>query len=57
MQAFRRPQERAVVGDRVGLCLTQLDAALMERGLASTPGVVPTFDVSGRRTMIQGDVE
>ena len=30
-------------GDRVGICLTQLDAALVERGVACTPGALPTF--------------
>ena len=30
-------------GDRVGICVTQLDATLVERGIACTPGSVPTF--------------
>lgn len=30
-------------GDRVGICMTQLDASLVERGIACTPGTVPTF--------------
>ena len=30
-------------GDRVGICVTQLDAALVERGVACTPGALPTF--------------
>jgi selenocysteine-specific elongation factor len=30
-------------GDRVGICVTQFDAKLMERGLAATPGSVPTI--------------
>ena len=30
-------------GDRVGICMTQLDASLVERGIACTPGAVPTF--------------
>ena len=33
-------------GDRVGLCVTQLDPALMERGLAAAPGTVPTFNAA-----------
>ena len=32
-----------IQGDRVGICVTQLDAALVERGTACTPGAVPTF--------------
>ncbi|GAX74045.1 hypothetical protein CEUSTIGMA_g1495.t1 [Chlamydomonas eustigma] len=43
MQAFKRPVTKAVQGDRVGVCVTQLDPGLMERGLAATPGSVPTF--------------
>ena len=30
-------------GDRAGLCVTKLDAAVLERGLACSPGSVPTF--------------
>lgn len=30
-------------GDRVGICVTQLDATLVERGIACTPGSIPTF--------------
>ncbi len=30
-------------GDRVGVCVTQLDPKLVERGLACAPGSVPTF--------------
>lgn len=30
-------------GDRVGICVTQLDATWVERGIACTPGSVPTF--------------
>jgi hypothetical protein len=30
-------------GDRVGICVTQLDPKMVERGLACTPGSVPTF--------------
>ena len=35
--------QRANAGDRVGVCVTQLDAGLIERGLACSPGTVPTF--------------
>lgn len=27
----------------MGICVTQLDATLVERGIACTPGAVPTF--------------
>ncbi|GIL85135.1 hypothetical protein Vretifemale_13547, partial [Volvox reticuliferus] len=43
IQMFKAPVQRAVQGDRVGICVTQLDAGLLERGLACTPGTVPTF--------------
>lgn len=43
IQMFRQPVPRAVRGDRAGVCVTQLDAGLMERGLAAAPGTVPTF--------------
>eukprot|EP00197_Chlamydomonas_leiostraca_P012833 CAMPEP_0202860212 /NCGR_PEP_ID=MMETSP1391-20130828/2014_1 /ASSEMBLY_ACC=CAM_ASM_000867 /TAXON_ID=1034604 /ORGANISM="Chlamydomonas leiostraca, Strain SAG 11-49" /LENGTH=406 /DNA_ID=CAMNT_0049539353 /DNA_START=60 /DNA_END=1277 /DNA_ORIENTATION=+ len=43
MQMFKRPVNKAVQGDRVGVCVTQLDAALVERGLVCKPGSVPTF--------------
>ncbi|GLC39063.1 hypothetical protein PLESTB_001289600 [Pleodorina starrii] len=43
MQMFRAPVQRVVQGDRVGICVTQLDPGLIERGLACSPGTVPTF--------------
>nr|BCL66109.1 eukaryotic elongation factor [Volvox africanus] len=43
IQMFKAPVQRAVQGDRVGICVTQLDAGLLERGLACAPGSVPTF--------------
>ena len=42
MQMFRKPVERAMQGDRVGICVTQLDSNLLERGIASAPNYVPT---------------
>lgn len=30
-------------GDRVGICVTQMDPKSIERGLACTPGSIPTF--------------
>eukprot|EP00698_Gefionella_okellyi_P019832 TRINITY_DN6144_c0_g1_i2.p1 TRINITY_DN6144_c0_g1~~TRINITY_DN6144_c0_g1_i2.p1 ORF type:complete len:333 (-),score=78.06 TRINITY_DN6144_c0_g1_i2:726-1724(-) len=43
MQMFRTPVSTAVQGDRVGICVTHLEAAALERGLAATPGTIPTF--------------
>ena len=33
-------------GDRVGMCVTQLDPNLLERGLACAPGTVPAFSAA-----------
>ena len=33
MQMFRKPVERAMQGDRIGLCVTQFDPDKLERGL------------------------
>lgn len=41
MQIYRQNVERAIQGDRVGVCITQLDAKLLERGIVCTPGYVP----------------
>ena len=38
MQMFKQPVKLAVQGDRVGVCVTQLDAKALERGIACTPG-------------------
>jgi selenocysteine-specific elongation factor len=43
MQAFRRPVTSCSRGDRVGVCIPQLDASLVERGIACAPGTVPTY--------------
>lgn len=43
---FRRPVQRCTVGDRVGICVSQLDPKTIERGLACTPGSVPTFSAA-----------
>jgi len=37
MQMFRKPVQVARQGDRVGMCVTQLDANQIERGIACTP--------------------
>lgn len=39
--ALRAPQ--IVQGDRAGICVTQLDPQLVERGVVCAPGSVPTF--------------
>ncbi|XP_014669065.1 PREDICTED: selenocysteine-specific elongation factor-like [Priapulus caudatus] len=46
MQMFRRPVDRAAQGDRVGVCVTQFDPRLLERGLAATPGSLPTLSAA-----------
>ncbi|XP_061407807.1 selenocysteine-specific elongation factor [Lethenteron reissneri] len=38
MQMFRKPVTSAAQGDRVGLCVTQFDPKLLERGLVCSPG-------------------
>lgn len=41
IQIFRKAANHALQGDRAGLCVTQFDASLLERGLISTPGILP----------------
>ncbi len=43
MQIFRRSVNSCQQGDRVGICVTQLDPGVVERGLAASPGSIPTF--------------
>ena len=38
---FRKPVEEAVQGDRAALCVTNLNAKLVERGIVASPGSVP----------------
>ncbi|KAH8254221.1 hypothetical protein KR032_008991 [Drosophila birchii] len=38
MQMFRQNVTRASMGDRIGLCVTQFNAKLLERGVISQPG-------------------
>uniref|UniRef100_A0A224YYR3 Selenocysteine-specific elongation factor n=1 Tax=Rhipicephalus zambeziensis TaxID=60191 RepID=A0A224YYR3_9ACAR len=38
IQMFRKPVNRAIQGDRVGVCVGQLEASLLERGLVCSPG-------------------
>lgn len=44
MQMFHRPVQSASQGDRVGICVTQLDSKSMERGLVCDVGTVPTIE-------------
>ncbi len=43
VKVFHKPVPSAKQGDRVGMCVTQLDSKLLERGLAATPGSVATM--------------
>ena len=38
MQMFKQPVKAIAQGDRAGVCVTQLDAKALERGIACTPG-------------------
>uniref|UniRef100_A0A0P4WG20 Selenocysteine-specific elongation factor n=1 Tax=Scylla olivacea TaxID=85551 RepID=A0A0P4WG20_SCYOL len=53
MQMFRQPVEKVSQGDRVGICVTQFDPKLLERGLVGSPGVIKTaFGVLARVSKI-----
>jgi selenocysteine-specific elongation factor len=41
-----RPVQSIQRGDRAGICVTQLNPKLVERGLAAAPGSVPTFSAA-----------
>ena len=43
VQMFKRPVQRASQGDRIGMCVTQFDAKLLERGISCAPGYVTTI--------------
>ncbi|KAG5274957.1 hypothetical protein AALO_G00142020 [Alosa alosa] len=43
MQMFRRPVTMAMQGDRVGVCVTQFDPKLLERGVVCLPGSLHTL--------------
>lgn len=46
IQRFRKPVEKAAAGDRIGLCVTQFNAKLMERGIIAQPGYLkPVYAV------------
>ena len=40
IQMFKKPVELAHAGDRVGLCITQFDSKLLERGILCAPNYV-----------------
>jgi len=40
MQMFKKPVNEATQGDRLGVCVTQLDAKSLERGIACSPGYI-----------------
>ncbi|KAK0066010.1 selenocysteine-specific elongation factor [Biomphalaria pfeifferi] len=42
MQMFRKPVEKIKQGDRAGICVTQFDPTLLERGLVCSPGALVT---------------
>jgi len=43
IQMFRKPVQNARQGDRIGLCVTQLDPKQLERGIACAPHTVGSF--------------
>lgn len=43
VQMFRKPVSAAMQGDRVGVCVTQFDPKLLERGVVCTPGSLRTL--------------
>nr|XP_061796623.1 selenocysteine-specific elongation factor-like isoform X2 [Nerophis lumbriciformis] len=43
IQMFRKPVSGAMQGDRVGVCVTQFDPKLLERGVVCTPGSLRTL--------------
>ncbi|XP_007254377.3 selenocysteine-specific elongation factor isoform X1 [Astyanax mexicanus] len=43
VQMFRKPVPSAIQGDRVGVCVTQFDPKLLERGVVCTPGSLRTL--------------
>lgn len=42
IQVFRKPVDRAVQGDRCGICISNFDAKQFERGVVCAPGFVKT---------------
>ncbi|XP_056129359.1 selenocysteine-specific elongation factor [Lampris incognitus] len=46
IQMFRKPVSGALQGDRVGVCVTQFDPKLLERGVVCTPGSLHTLNAA-----------
>ncbi|KFM82139.1 Selenocysteine-specific elongation factor, partial [Stegodyphus mimosarum] len=44
IQMFKMPVTKAKQGDRVGICVTQFDPKVLERGAICTPGYMETID-------------
>jgi selenocysteine-specific elongation factor len=38
IQMFKKPVEKAIQGDRIGMCVTQLEAKSFERGIVTSTG-------------------
>lgn len=43
IQMFKRQVQSIQQGDRAGICVSNLDAKLLERGIAAAPGAVPLW--------------
>ncbi|KAM7537952.1 hypothetical protein Aperf_G00000076988 [Anoplocephala perfoliata] len=43
MQMFHNPVEEIGPGDRAGICVTQVDPGIMERGFLAAPDSLPTY--------------
>ena len=46
MQMFRKPVKTAVQGDRLGICVTNLDSTNIERSIAAAPGSIPRLHMA-----------
>ena len=46
MQMFHKPVQQIKQGDRAGMCLPQLDASKIERGIAAKPRSVQISDLA-----------
>ncbi|GFR28634.1 selenocysteine-specific elongation factor [Trichonephila clavata] len=44
IQMFKKPVPKAMQGDRVGICVTQFDPKILERGTVCTPGYMETAE-------------
>ena len=61
MQMFRKGVDRISQGDRAGVCVTQFDPSLLERGLVCSPGAAPisyaVFFVENNIPYYKGDIK